>query len=181
MQDTIGTRAACIKATRAALSATPPRSVVIDATNVDSAIRAEWVSLAKELQVPIRAIAAAAGASALALDNAQALRRVSPLGEPVMSVALHRRHSLNPCSPSDALQEVPTAVVTGAPCPTLSAAHRPLPSRATPLQRQKASHPSLLSPCAVGPCSSLTGQGQVYHWQQGLRRGCRGLSSCNVR
>ncbi|GAA5890202.1 hypothetical protein JCM5296_002848 [Sporobolomyces johnsonii] len=57
-QDTLRTRDACLKAVRAALSSTPPASVVVDNTSPTAAVRAEYLTLVRssfaELGVRVR-------------------------------------------------------------------------------------------------------------------------------
>ena len=48
-QDTLKTRPACLALLRASLTASPPRSCVIDNTNPSAATRAEYVSLVREV------------------------------------------------------------------------------------------------------------------------------------
>ena len=80
MQDTLGTRPACLKAARAALFA--GRSVCVDNTNVDPTARAEWVALAKEAGVSIRVLLLGSNDSLSSVrDHLQSLRIISPLGE----------------------------------------------------------------------------------------------------
>eukprot|EP00743_Colponemidia_sp_Colp-15_P000382 GILK01000439.1.p1 GENE.GILK01000439.1~~GILK01000439.1.p1 ORF type:complete len:422 (+),score=77.69 GILK01000439.1:114-1268(+) len=53
-QDILSSKDRCLKAARAALQA--GKSVVVDATNRDTATRSVWIKLAKEFGVPARAI-----------------------------------------------------------------------------------------------------------------------------
>ncbi|TNY24593.1 polynucleotide kinase 3 phosphatase-domain-containing protein [Rhodotorula diobovata] len=51
-QDTLKTRAACLDLVRASLLSSPPRSVVVDNTSPSAAVRAEYLSLVRSLDLP---------------------------------------------------------------------------------------------------------------------------------
>ncbi|KPV76179.1 uncharacterized protein RHOBADRAFT_42507 [Rhodotorula graminis WP1] len=51
-QDTLKTRQACLAAVRRALTASPPKSVVVDNTSPSASVRAEYVDLVRSLNVP---------------------------------------------------------------------------------------------------------------------------------
>ena len=51
-QDTLKTRQACLDAVRKALTASPPKSVVVDNTSPSASVRAEYLALARSLARP---------------------------------------------------------------------------------------------------------------------------------